>query len=88
MARKKTSVSGGTRRGSEGPSSLTGGLREVLSWILPESTSGRLIVWLAMAAGCVLAAASLVSFNAADWPSHVVAVHNDPTRNLVGGIGA
>ena len=67
---------------------MTGGLREVLSWILPESTSGRLIVWLAMAAGWVLAAASLVSFNAADWPSHVVAVHNDPTRNLVGGLGA
>lgn len=31
---------------------------------------------------------SLVSFNSADAPSHVVAVHNNPTANLCGPVGA
>jgi S-DNA-T family DNA segregation ATPase FtsK/SpoIIIE len=88
MPSKKSSVSGGSSRGSEETTSFAGGLREVLSWILPESTSGRLMVWLAAGAAWVLAVAALASFHAADWPSHVVAVHNDPARNLVGGIGA
>jgi S-DNA-T family DNA segregation ATPase FtsK/SpoIIIE len=88
MSSKKNSVSGGSGRGAGASLPFAGGVQEVLSWILPESTSGRLMVWLAAAAAWVLAVAALASFHAADWPSHVVAVHNEPARNLVGGIGA
>ena len=36
----------------------------------------------------LLAFASIISFDSSDWPSHTVAVHNDPTRNLCGIVGS
>ncbi|MCH2134740.1 MAG: DNA translocase FtsK 4TM domain-containing protein [Phycisphaerales bacterium] len=57
----------------------------------PESTPPTPLGWSAwiLAVGLWLfAATSLVSFNSADWPSHVVAVHNGEVSNLCGTAGA
>ena len=66
-----------TRRGrSNRPSSLT-----------TADVSSR-IIWISSAAIALFFAVALLSFNAADPPSHIVAVHNDPVSNLCGIVGA
>ena len=45
-------------------------------------------MWI-LAGGCWLfLATALVSFSSADWPSHLVAVHNEPPSNLCGAAGS
>ena len=66
-----------TRRGrSNRPSSLT-----------TADVSSR-IIWISSAAFALFLAVALLSFNAADPPSHIVAVHNSPVSNLCGIVGA
>ncbi len=52
------------------------------------SAPARWSLWLLGAGTWLFVAVSLLSFNAADAPSHTVAVHNDVTQNLGGGLGA
>jgi DNA segregation ATPase FtsK/SpoIIIE, S-DNA-T family len=63
-------------RGASRPSSLT-----------TAALSSR-VLWISSAAFALFIAISLLSFNIADPPSHVVAVHNDPVANWCGVIGA
>ncbi len=46
------------------------------------------VAWVVAAAMWVFLVVALASFDAADAPSHVVAVHNDPVSNLCGRAGA
>jgi len=46
------------------------------------------IAWVVLAMLWVGVTISLASFNAADWPSHTVGIHNDPPANLCGTWGA
>ena len=46
------------------------------------------ILWISSVAIAVFLAVSLLSFNVADPPSHVVAHYNDPVANWCGPIGA
>jgi len=46
------------------------------------------IIWVALAMSWVGVALSLVSFDAADWPSHTVGIHNSPAANWCGKWGA
>ena len=46
------------------------------------------IAWVAACLGVASLMLALGSFHHADWPSRAVAVHNDPTSNLVGTPGA
>jgi S-DNA-T family DNA segregation ATPase FtsK/SpoIIIE len=46
------------------------------------------IAWVAACLGVATLLLALGSFHHADWPSRAVAVHNDPTSNLVGTPGA
>jgi S-DNA-T family DNA segregation ATPase FtsK/SpoIIIE len=55
---------------------------------LPPATLARRVGWAFLAALWLFLAGSLVSFDSADAPSHMVAVHNDPPRNLCGAAGA
>ncbi len=48
----------------------------------------RRLLWLIAAGAWVLSFLALASFNAADWPSHVVSAHNEPAANLLGQLGA
>jgi S-DNA-T family DNA segregation ATPase FtsK/SpoIIIE len=48
----------------------------------------RWIAWIVGAGAWLFTAASLASFDSADWPSHVVAVHNAQTANACGIAGA
>ncbi len=52
------------------------------------SLAWRLVGWLALAGLVAFLGASLLSFDAADWPSHAVSIHNDPPKNWCGRIGA
>ncbi len=52
------------------------------------SPAWRLVGWLALAALVAFLGASLLSFDPADAPSHVVSNHNDPPANWCGRIGA
>ena len=54
----------------------------------PAATIGRRVVWVAVAGLWVFFVVALASFDSADWPSHTVAVHNQPSRNLCGAVGA
>ncbi len=66
-----------SRRGqSKGPSSLT------------SADLKSRIMWIFSATIALFVAVSLLSFNAGDAPSHVVAVHNDPVANWCGIVGA
>lgn len=56
--------------------------------MLPDAGVTRRILWLMAGGAWVFAFLSLASFNAADWPSHVVSAHNDPAANLLGRLGA
>ena len=71
-----TSAISTRRRRSNRPSSLT-----------TADVSSR-IIWISSAAIALFFAVALLSFNAADPPSHIVAVHNDPVSNLCGIVGA
>ncbi len=46
------------------------------------------IIWISSATIALFVAVALLSFNAGDSPSHVVAVHNDPASNWCGIVGA
>jgi S-DNA-T family DNA segregation ATPase FtsK/SpoIIIE len=46
------------------------------------------IAWVVLAMLWVGVALSLASFNSADWPSHTVGIHNNPTANWCGKWGA
>ena len=46
------------------------------------------IIWISSATIALFIAVALLSFNAGDAPSHVVAVHNDPVGNWCGIVGA
>ena len=46
------------------------------------------MVWLACAAAFAWVVVALASFRADDWPTHVVAMPNDPPLNLCGRFGA
>jgi len=47
-----------------------------------------MIGWSLLAAAWVAVVMALVSYDRADWPSHVVAIHNDPPANWLGRAGA
>ncbi|MHC5023782.1 MAG: FtsK/SpoIIIE family DNA translocase [Planctomycetota bacterium] len=49
---------------------------------------GRRLAWVGLAVAWLFLVIALTSFNAADWPSHAVAVHNTPAANLCGSVGA
>ncbi|MFM7051198.1 MAG: DNA translocase FtsK [Planctomycetota bacterium] len=53
-----------------------------------SSLNRRRVIWVLCAALWTFLAASLASFQSADWPTHVVAVPNDPPLNLCGRFGA
>ena len=55
---------------------------------LPAATLVRRVSWVAAAGLLLFLVVAMASFNTADWPSHAVAVHNDPPRNLCGPVGA
>jgi S-DNA-T family DNA segregation ATPase FtsK/SpoIIIE len=54
----------------------------------PRPRLGRHVAWVVLAGLWVFLVAALASFDSADWPSHAVAVHAQPTRNLCGPFGA
>jgi DNA segregation ATPase FtsK/SpoIIIE, S-DNA-T family len=56
--------------------------------MLPDAGMSRRLLWLIAAGAWVLSFLALASFNAADWPSHVVSAHNEPAANLLGRLGA
>ena len=45
-------------------------------------------LWILAGGFWLFLATALVSFSSADWPSHLVAVHNDPPSNLCGTAGS
>ncbi len=45
-------------------------------------------LWIVAVGAWLFLATSLVSFHAGDWPSHLVAVHNEPVSNLCGAAGS
>ena len=55
---------------------------------LPAATWKQRVWWLSAAAVWLWLAVCLVSFDSADWPSSVVALHNNPPANINGRIGA
>ncbi len=55
---------------------------------LPEPSMARRVAWVLSAGVWLFLAISLLSFDSADPPSHVVAVHNDPIANWCGVFGA
>src|SRR5436190_536723 len=55
---------------------------------LPHPSVARRVAWVVAAGAWLFLAVALLSFNSADAPSHVVAVHNHPAANLCGTVGA
>ena len=55
---------------------------------LPPGLLARRAGWVLLTGFWLFLVVALASFDSADWPSHTVAVHNDPTRNLCGFVGA
>ena len=55
---------------------------------LPAPTFARRAAWIMAAGTWVFLFLALATFNSADWPSHVVAIHSDPANNLMGRLGA
>ncbi len=49
---------------------------------------GKRIAWLSIAGSLAFLLASLLGYDAADWPSHAVVPHNDPVANWCGPVGA
>ena len=54
----------------------------------PLSTPAKWSLWILGALCWAFIAAAMLSFDAADAPSHAVAVHNETASNLGGGVGA
>lgn len=59
-----------------------------VSHLLRSSAFKQRLTWVAWAGLCGALFLALASFNSADWPSRVVAVHNTPPANLLGNAGA
>ncbi len=55
---------------------------------LPAASVGKRVLWVVAAGAWGFALLSMLSFDTADWPSHVVAVHRDPPFNFGGRAGA
>ncbi|MHC4766527.1 MAG: FtsK/SpoIIIE family DNA translocase [Planctomycetota bacterium] len=55
---------------------------------VPPPILARRVGWVALAGLWVFLVVALASFDSSDWPSHAVAVHAEPTRNLCGPVGA
>ena len=55
---------------------------------LPSPTFARRAAWVFAVGLWLFLFISLASFNSADAPSHMVAVHNQPAANLCGAAGA
>ena len=62
--------------------------KDVAVSMLPDPSIARRIAWVLAMGAWVFLFISLASFDSADAPSHVVAVHNAPPANLCGGAGA
>ncbi|MBG81423.1 MAG: DNA translocase FtsK [Phycisphaerae bacterium] len=75
MARRKTTTK--TKSAAQAKSCETP-LPQAIQWCLWVMSGG---LWLFITT-------ALVSFDAADWPSHLVAVHNSDVSNLCGATGA
>ena len=50
--------------------------------------TGRAVLWIMGCASWLFVAAALFWFDPADWPSSSTSVHNAPTENLTGAVGA
>ena len=72
MPRKRTSKKG-SRGANPAPS---------------HRSSGKVALWLLASASWVFLTIALVGFDTADWPSSSASVHNDPTANPTGIVGA
>ena len=72
MARKRSSKA---QTGSSAPRST------------PRST-GKAALWLLASACWIFLFIALIGFDTADWPSNSTSVHNDPTANPTGLVGA
>jgi len=55
---------------------------------LAGSMLARRVGWVGLAGLWLFLVVALGSFDSADWPSHAVAVHNEPAANLCGKVGA
>ena len=55
---------------------------------LPPGLLARRAGWVLLTGFWLFLVVALASFDSADWPSHTVAVHNEPTHNLCGFVGA
>ena len=55
---------------------------------LPAPTFARRAAWIMAAGTWVFLFLAMATFNSADWPSHVVAIHSNPPSNLMGKLGA
>jgi len=69
-------------------SSTAIGTRRGASSSLTSADLSSRIIWITSAAIALFLAIALLSFDVADAPSHVVAVHNDPASNFCGPVGA
>ena len=54
----------------------------------PATTPLQWSLWIIAGGAWLFLATSLVSFHSGDWPSHLVAVHNEPASNLCGAAGS
>ncbi|MDZ4756306.1 MAG: DNA translocase FtsK 4TM domain-containing protein [Phycisphaerae bacterium] len=84
MARKPTSSTGTSPRSRSETSTSAA---SVVAAILPEAGVTRRLLWVVAGVMWVFTFLAMASFNAADWPSHVVSVHNEPAANLLGRVG-
>jgi S-DNA-T family DNA segregation ATPase FtsK/SpoIIIE len=69
-------------------SSTAIGTRRGASSTLTSADLSSRIIWITSAAIALFLAIALLSFDVADAPSHVVAIHNDPASNFCGPVGA
>src|SRR5436190_23104830 len=65
-----------------------GSAKPAADQFLPHPSVARRVAWLVAAGAWLFLSVALLSFNSADAPSHVVAVHNHPAANLCGAVGA
>ncbi len=54
----------------------------------PPASVARRAAWVALAGLWVFLFLALATFSRADWPSHAVAVHNNPPSNVMGLLGS
>ncbi|MEM7229951.1 MAG: DNA translocase FtsK 4TM domain-containing protein, partial [Planctomycetota bacterium] len=62
--------------------------RSTASETLPPPSITARVAWIAAVGVWIFVVISMISFDPADSPSHVVAVHNSPAANLCGAAGA